>query len=323
MNNTVLVTGGSGFIGTVVCKHLVKMGYSVFNVDRVKKEIDGVTMCTMDIASHQIDGFLEIIKPHTIIHLAASHEVGKSVTDPGEFYENNVANTIVLLNKAVKAGVKNFVFSSTSSVYGNTSHFPTSENVPLSPESPYAQSKAFIEELLPTYEKAYGLKYVTLRYFNAAGAATDHSHGYTQTPSTHLIPNLCRKAISGETLEIYGGDYTTKDGTAIRDYTHVADISDAHIKAMKYLSNDNASTVFNIGSGHPLTVLDVVTQFEKITGAPVNYNIVSRRGGDIEKTCADILKAEKNLGWRPAYDIDKIIEDAYAWEKKQKHKKQQ
>ena len=183
---TVLVTGGNGFIGTMVCKLLVGAGHNVINIDRSKKQQEGVTLYPFDINNNQLKGVIQLTQPDTIIHLAADHEVGRSVTEPHVFYDNNVRNTIALLNHAVESGVKNFIFSSSSSVYGDVLGFPTPEESPKVPMSPYGRTKAMVEDMLKDYANAYDINFVALRYFNAAGADPENTHGYTQEPA-HLV----------------------------------------------------------------------------------------------------------------------------------------
>lgn len=319
--HTVLVTGGSGFIGGVVCRLLEEAGHTVINVDRRKKEIAGVTQYPFDISNHQVDGVIKLMRPDTVIHLAADHMVGPSVTDPASYYTNNVSNTIQLLNSCVESGVKNFVFSSSSSVYGNPDVFPTPESTPLNPESPYARTKVIVEMLLQDYQRAYGLNYVSLRYFNAAGAMPGLEHGYLQDPAGHLIPIVSRACIYDTDFTVNGDDYDTVDGTPERDYTHVCDIAEAHILAMDYLNAGGTETVFNIGAGDSKTVKQVIAEFEA-QGHNVKYNVANRRAGDVERTCADIQKARDLLGYEPKYKLADIVKHSFAWEKRHKRKKQ-
>ena len=323
MSKTILVTGGSGFIGTVICKQLVEAGHNVINIDRKKKDIEGVTQYPFEIDNHQVKGLIMLVKPDAIIHLAADHEVGRSMEEPSVFYANNVANTINLLNCAVEAGVKEFIYSSSSSVYGNTNVLPTPESEPCDPKSPYARTKHMVEQILEDYRKAYDFNYISLRYFNAAGAMPDLSHGYTQDPATHLVPVLCRKAVVGETLTINGNDYNTVDGTAARDYTHVCDIARAHLSALDYLHDTETSDVINIGAGGSTTVLELIATLAEcdVTENAVSTVIGPRRVGDVAQTCADINKAKNLLGWEPQYSLSDILTHAYAWEKKHKRKK--
>lgn len=316
---TVLVTGGSGFIGNLTCRLLVQAGHNVINIDRRKCEIPGVHQYPFDIDNHQIKGILQLTKPDTIIHLAATHEVADSFIDPAGYYTNNVANTINLLNHAVAAGVKNFIFSSSSSVYGGSKDTPTLETDPLNPISPYGRSKAMIESILADYEQAYSvMKFVSLRYFNAAGADPDGNCGYTQDPPGHLIPIVVQRALADETVAIFGTDYPTKDGTAERDYTHVYDIARAHINAMNYLDDGNDSAVFNLGAGHPYSVREVIDAVEKETGKTITVFTEIARKGDPAKTWANTTKAKEVLGWEPIYGLTDIVAHAVAWEKKRK-----
>jgi UDP-glucose 4-epimerase len=315
---TVLVTGGSGYIGGMVCRLLVAAGHNVINVDRVKKEIPGVTQYPFDLNNHQMKGVINLTKPDSIMHFAADHEVGRSVTDPGVFYGNNVANTINLINNAVDAGVKKFIFSSSSSVYGDIQNFPTTEDTATNPISAYGLTKKMVEDMLPDYDRAYGMKFVNLRYFNAAGASPDNTHGYTQNPASHLVPIIAKAIIKGEPVQVFGNDYDTDDGTCERDYTHVFDIATAHLAALNYLDDKGTSNTFNLGQSSPNSVMQVIEAFERVTFEKVNYEVVDRRAGDPPKTYADITKARDELGWAPIYGLDEIVAHSFEWEKNQK-----
>ena len=318
---TVLVTGGSGFIGTVICKLLVEQGHNVVNIDRKKKEIKGVTQYPFDISNHQVEGIIKLTQPDTIIHLAAEHEVARSMVEPGVYYQNNVANTIGLMNCAVESGVKNFIFSSSSTVYGNTTHTPTPEHWPTNPVSPYGRSKTMVEQLMQDYENAYGIKCVSLRYFNAAGAMPDNSHGYVQDPASHLLPILAKRFANDETVTVFGDDYDTVDGTCERDYTHVCDIANAHVSAMTWLGSSDTGGTFNIGAGNSQSVKQVIAEFERVTGKTATVEVQPRRAGDAAKTYADISLAQKCLNWQPQYTLNDMVEHAWAWETKKKRKK--
>jgi UDP-glucose 4-epimerase len=305
----------------MTCRLLVAAGHNIINVDRRKSDIPGVHQYPFDIDNNQLKGIINLTKPDTIMHFAADHEVGRSVTEPGVFYWNNVANTVSLLNHAVKSGVKNFVFSSSSSVYGDIKEFPTTEDTPRNPISPYGKSKNMVEEILPDFYNAYGLKYASLRYFNAAGADPSGECGYTQEPASHLIPIICRSVINDEPLMIYGNDYNTEDGTCVRDYTHVFDIASAHLAAMNYLDDNGVSGAFNIGAGRGNSILSVIKEFEKVTGKQVKYEYADRRPGDPPTTYADITKTKNAFGWTPIYNISDIVKHAYDWEVKQQRRK--
>ena len=322
---TVLVTGGSGFIGASTCLRLVEEGYNVVNIDRVKRELPGVTQYPFELDNHQVRGLIKLLQPDAIIHLAASHTVEGSVTDPGTYYWNNVANTVALLNHAVEAGVKKFVFSSSSSVYGDNMKSAQvgaeEDNTTKAPISPYAKSKSITEDMLWDYATAHDLQSVSLRYFNAAGSDTKNGIGYVTAKDelpTHLIPVLCKAVNESETFEIFGDDYATKDGTTSRDFTHVMDIVEGHAKALEYLNKGGTTDIFNIGASNTHTILEVIETFESVTGQTVDYTYAPNRSGDVNITFANNTKAAEILDWHPTRDLNTIIEDAWAWETRKK-----
>ena len=321
---TVLVTGGSGFIGASTCLRLVEEGYNVVNIDRRKRELPGVTQYPFELDNHQVRGLIKLLQPEAIIHLAADHMVEPSVTDPGTYYWNNVANTISLLNHAVEAGVNKFVFSSSSSVYGkgiNSQTGALEDSTPKNPISPYAKSKSIVEDILWDYDTAHSLKSVSLRYFNAAGSDTKNGIGYVTAKDelpTHLIPVLCKAVNESETFHIYGDGYATKDGTTSRDYTHLMDIVEGHVKALEYLNDGGATDVFNIGAGSTHTIMEVIEAFENVTGETVDHSVSIRRPGDVPFTFANNQKAAEILNWVPTHDLNTIIADAWAWETRKK-----
>lgn len=315
---TILVTGGSGFIGGMVCRLLVQAGHNVINIDRVKCSIEGVTQYPFDINNNQLKGVISLTKPDAVIHLAADHEVGRSVTEPEVFYKNNVANTIDLLNACVEEGVKHFIFSSSSSVYGDVLVFPTTEELSMNPVSPYGRTKAMIETILRDYSNAHDFTFTALRYFNAAGADPQGSHGYVQDPASHIIPIISRKVLNDEVFTINGNDYETADGTCQRDYTHVSDIASAHLSAMNYLLDGGKSTSFNIGRGDSNSILEVISTFENVNDVKVKTEMGTRRDGDPAITYADVTKAKELLGWEAQYTLEDICKDAFEWEKSRK-----
>lgn len=318
-SKTIIVTGGSGFIGSVLCKILAEAGHNVINIDRKKKEIKGVSQYPFDIDNHQLKGVINLTKPDTIIHLAAEHEVARSMEDPAIYYGNNVSNTIQLLNHAVEAGVKNFIFSSSSSVYGDLEDYPVTEDIKGRPTSPYGRSKSIVEQILPDYEK-YGLKWASLRYFNVAGADPEGTSGYTQEPATHFIPLLAKAVVNGERIVINGNDYDTPDGTCERDFTHVFDIATAHLAADNYLSDGGESGLFNIGSNKPYSLIQVIAEMEQVSGETIHYEFAGRREGDVVKTFANIDKAKTSFGWTPTYTLTDILTHALEWESSKKKK---
>lgn len=304
---TILVTGGSGFIGSVTCSLLVQAGHNVINIDRVKRELPGVTQYPFDIDNHQLKGIMELVKPDAIIHLAANHSVPKSIKDPAETYYNNVANSVSLLKNAVACGVKHFVFSSSSSVYGDSDMLLNSEIDPTNPITPYGKSKLMIEHILEDYAVAYDFNYTALRYFNAAGS--HEGLGYQIEPKEHIIPIIVEKALKGEKLTINGNDYDTTDGTCERDYTHVVDIASAHMSALNYLFDGGQSNSFNIGGGSSSSINTVVTEVEEQLEITIDKEFGPRREGDPAKTSANIAKAWDDMGWESSYTIKDIVRD--------------
>jgi UDP-glucose 4-epimerase len=312
MTKNVLVTGGNGYIGHQTGLQLQESGFNPIVVDWVNDE--SKTSYTYSFDDNHV---LEILKFHdikTVIHFAADHEVGRSVEEPSVFYNNNIVASVKLLDKCIQAGVENFIFSSSSSVYGDHVDFPTTENTSKNPMSPYGRTKDMFEEILKDYEAAYGIRTLSLRYFNAAGADILNRHGYVQEPQSHLVPILARCFGQNLPFTVFGNDYDTPDGTCIRDYTHVWDIANAHIAAIDYLDRNGPHQVFNIGKGNGESVLEVINAFEQYTGKEIQVNFGSRRAGDPPKTFADITLAMNELMWVPRYGLADIVEHAYKWE---------
>lgn len=309
---TILVTGGSGFIGSVTCSLLVQAGHNVINIDRVKRELPGVTQYPFDIDNHQLKGIMELTKPDAIIHLAANHSVPKSIDDPAETYYNNVANSVSLLKNAVACDVKHFVFSSSSSVYGDSDMLLNSEIDPTNPLTPYGKSKLMIENVLEDYATAYDFNYTALRYFNAAGSF--EGLGYQLDPKEHIIPIIVGKALTGEKLTINGNDYETADGTCERDYTHVVDIASAHMAALNYLFDGGTGGSFNIGGGSSSSIDTVVAEVEKQLELTIDKEYGPRRDGDPAKTSANIAKAWDEMGWESSFTIQDIVRDEIAYQ---------
>lgn len=312
MNNKVLVTGGNGYIGTQTVLALEERGYVPIVVDWENNP--NKKSYTYSFDDNRV---LDIMKEHnieTVIHFAADHEVGRSVEEPSVFYNNNIVSSIRFLDKCIQAGVKNFIFSSSSSVYGDNPVFPTTERNKKDPMSPYGRTKHFFEEILKDYERAYGIKTLSLRYFNAAGADPLNRHGYEQETYSHLVPILARCFGQGLPFTVFGNDYNTQDGTCIRDYTHVYDIATAHVAAIDYLNVGGKHQVFNIGKGNGESVLEVINAFKEYTGKEIEITYGERREGDPAKTFADIELAMSELLWVPKYKLSDIVEHAYKWE---------
>lgn len=316
----ILVTGGAGYIGSHAVQVLSKAGYGVVVYDNLSRghceAVEGFELVEGDTAdSRKLLSLFKDRQIGAVMHFAAHSQVGESVEKPALYYSNNVIGGLKLLDAVLSAGVKYFIFSSSAAVYGEPERVPIDEGHPLKPTNPYGETKVVIERALEYFEQAYGLKSVSLRYFNAAGAAVGGAIGENHDPETHLIP-LALKAAKGQIkkLTIFGDDYPTADGTAVRDYIHVEDLADAHLLALDALVEGKPSAVYNLGNGSGFSVLEVVKAAEKVTGMPVPYEIGPRRPGDPAVLVASALKAKAELGWKPRYNsLEKIIETAWNW----------
>jgi UDP-glucose 4-epimerase len=318
----ILLTGGAGYIGSHVGKLLKKKGYEIFTIDNLssghKEAVIYGELFVADLKDKKIiDEILGKVKPDAIIHFAASIEVAESVKNPLKYYQNNVANTLNLLDLIIKHKIKYFIFSSTAAVYGMATQIPISEDAPLRPINPYGQSKAMVEKILKDLSTSNkNFKYISLRYFNVAGADPEGELGFSYPNPTHLIIRAV-KAAKGELdhLKIYGTDYPTPDGTAIRDYIHVMDLAEAHVLALKYLFKKEKSEVFNVGYGKGYSVKEVVETVKKVTGKDFKVINAPRRPGDPPILIAEAKKIKHYLGWAPQYDnLDFIIKTAWNWE---------
>jgi len=320
---TVLVTGGAGYIGSVTVEMMHGRGISVVVLDNLvyghRQAVDAdFPFYRGDVGDREL--VKKIIAEHGVtscIHFAAYAYVGESVTDPAKYFANNTVQTNELLNTLIGADVKNIVFSSTCATYGDPQQIPISETHPQKPVNPYGWSKFMIERILETYDTAYGLKSVALRYFNAAGAT--EKCGEHHDPETHLIP-IVLNAANGEQpfVPVFGDDYATQDGTCIRDYIHVSDLADAHIRALDYLTDGGESTHINLGNGQGFSVYEVIEAARKVTGRSIDVRVDARRAGDPDRLIADAGKAAEVLGWIPTNSgIEMIIRSAWEW--KQAH----
>lgn len=316
----ILVFGGAGYIGSHTVKHLLDNGYSCVVADNLiyghREAVDPrAEFVHADLADkYSLQQLFDTHKIEAVIHFAAFTYVGESVTDPQKYYINNVVGTTNLLNAMLQHGVKKIVFSSTCATYGEPQYIPMDEKHPQSPINPYGRTKLMIEQIFADYERAYGLKHIALRYFNAAGCAQDGSIGESHNPETHLIP-LVLKAIKGEraNIKIFGTDYDTPDGTCLRDYIHVEDLALAHRLALEKL--DDYSGCINLGTGIPTSVKEIISAAENVSGLKCPVEIAPRRAGDPAKLYADNRKAKEILGWQPRYtQIEDIISTAWNWE---------
>ncbi len=318
---SILVTGGAGYIGSATVELLISHGQSVVVVDNLSRGHRAVVPDKVPFYQGNVGdrGLVRrVTDEHQIdscIHFAALAYVGESVAEPARYFENNVAQCIALLEALTNAGVKRFVFSSTCATYGEPQRIPIDEDHPQHPANPYGWSKFMIERVLESYDQAYDLRFAALRYFNAAGATA--SCGEDHDPETHLIPNVLRAADGElEYVSVFGNDYPTGDGTAIRDYIHVTDLASAHLAALDYLETTNESLAVNLGTGRGNSVLEVIEAACRVTGQSIEVKIEPRRSGDPSHLVASNEKANKLLGWVPQFtDLDSIIRSAYEWRK--------
>lgn len=319
----ILVTGGAGYIGSHTCKELASSGYTPITLDNMVYGHDWAVkwgpLVKGDINDPVIlDQVFSRFRPEAVIHFAAFAYVGESVTDPARYYRNNVAGTLTLLEAMKKHGCPSIVFSSTCATYGEPLKIPIPEEHPLSPINPYGRSKLMIEQILSDFDFAYGIKNVCLRYFNAAGADPDGMTGEDHDPETHLIPLAIMAALGlNKGLGIFGDDYPTPDGTAIRDYIHVTDLARAHILALEFLRGQGRSDFFNLGTGTGHSVQQVVDMVEKTSSLQVPVRRTARRAGDPPALVAVSQKARDILGWNPEFNsLEVIIKTAWDWHQK-------
>lgn len=323
----VLVCGGAGYIGSHTVYELIERGHSVVVVDSLikghKAAIHNEAKFYLgDIRDEEfMDGVFRENQIDAVIDFAAFSLVGESVNEPFKYYENNVYGTLKLLEAMERADVKKIVFSSTAATYGEPENDIIVESDNTNPTNPYGETKLTVEKMLKWADNAYGIKFVALRYFNAAGAHISGKIGEDHKPETHLIPIILQTALGQrEKMFIFGDDYDTPDGTCVRDYIHVTDLADAHIKALEKLFRTNESGIYNLGNGKGFSVKEVIEKAKKITGKDFKVEIEARRSGDPSTLIASSEKAIKELGWQPKFNtLDKIIETAWNWHKDHKN----
>jgi UDP-glucose-4-epimerase GalE len=320
MAPNVLVTGGAGYIGSHTCKALAAGGFVPITLDNLvyghRRAVKWGPFIQGDLAEAAL--LRHVLHTHEIqavVHFAAYAYVGESMQDPGKYFRNNVVNTINLLDAMVAGGVHSLVFSSTCATYGLPEVLPIVEDQPQRPVNPYGESKLFIERALHWYECAHGLRSVALRYFNAAGADVSGEIGEAHDPETHLIPLVIQAALGRRPqVDIYGTDYPTPDGSAIRDYIHVSDLASAHTKALEYLLAGGESVALNLGTGQGHSVREVIATVEAVGGCPVPARQAPRRAGDPPVLVAAGERARHLLGWEPQFsDLPTIVATAWRW----------
>jgi UDP-glucose 4-epimerase len=319
----ILVAGGAGYIGSHACKELFKQGYNPIVFDNLiyghKDFVKWGEFFLGDLNNiDQIRLVFERYKIDAVMHFAAFAYVGESVTNPKKYYQNNVVATLNLLNIMMEYNVGKFIFSSTCATYGNPEYLPIDETHPQNPINPYGMSKLMIENILKDYSTAYDFRFVSLRYFNASGCDIDGDIGEFHDPETHLIP-LVLDAVLGkrDSIKVFGTDYDTKDGSAVRDYIHVVDLANAHILALQYLLQGGKSEIFNLGNGIGFSVNEVIQSVKRVTGLTFKVDYVDRRAGDPAALIGSSKKINSMLGWRPIYfKLDDIISTAWEWHKK-------
>jgi UDP-glucose 4-epimerase len=320
MKKVIFVTGGAGYIGSHAVKELRRKGYQPLVYDNLSTghrwAVRKDELREGDLSdTSQVKDILRQENPVAVMHFAASALVGESVERPELYFRNNVINTFNLLEAMLTCGVEYFIFSSSAAVYGNPHQIPIPEDHPLEPVNPYGEGKVFVEKALRWYKEAHDLRYVSLRYFNAAGADPEGELGEAHDPETHLIPRILEVAAGKRPfIEVYGTDYDAPDGTCIRDYIHVTDLAQAHIVALEALLNGHPSRVYNLGNQRGFSVKDVVEAARGVTGHPLPTKESPRRAGDPPVLVASSERIKKELGWKPLYDdLTVIIETAWRW----------
>jgi UDP-glucose 4-epimerase len=315
----ILVTGGAGYIGSVTVERLLARGEQIVVLDDLARGHRAALPADVPLYQGNIGDrklVARIAGEHALescIHFAALIEVGESVLDPARYFENNVGHGLALIGELIQAGVRRVVFSSTAAVYGDPEQIPIVEQSRKWPRNPYGWSKLFMEQLLDAYDAAYGMKFVALRYFNAAGAS--ENCGEDHRPESHLIPNVLAAALGQQqAIRVFGNQYPTPDGTPIRDYIHVVDLADAHIRALEHLRSGGQSDFLNLGTGSGYSVLEVIECARQVTGRGIALQIEPPRAGDPAKLIADPSKAKALLSWRPAVsDLQSIVRSAWDW----------
>jgi UDP-glucose 4-epimerase len=316
---TILITGGAGYIGSHVCKELLCQGHQPVIYDNLqtghRKAVKDAQFAEGDLADpRRLRETLQSFPIDSVMHFAADCQVGESVENPLKYFRNNVKNSLQLIEIMMEFNVKKIIFSSSAAVYGEPHEIPIPEEHPCLPLNPYGETKWVFERVLQRLREAKKLEYISLRYFNAAGADADGEIGEDHSPETHLIPISILAAMSGRAIPIFGTDYDTPDGTCIRDYIHVTDLARAHILALERLASGGSSGIYNMGNGNGYSVKEVIETVREVTGMKVDTVETPRRPGDPAQLVASSEKIKKELGWTPRYpDLSSIVNTAWQW----------
>lgn len=317
----ILVTGGAGYIGSLMVRDLKEKGFDIVIVDNLSS---GHTSAVTDFRLEKIDLLTEKEKLDSlfksekfdgVVHMASFIQMGESYKDPAKYYKNNVVGFINLMDVMKDNMVKNIILSSSAGVYGNPTRVPILEDDPKNPLNPYGETKYMMERILDDYDLAYGIKYVSMRYFNAAGAAIDGTIGEAHPEESHLIPNVIKSVLNNTEFTLFGDDYDTEDGTCVRDYIHVLDLANTHSMAMQSLLSGNPSNIYNVGMGVGFSNKQVIEMIEKVTQTKVNVKVQPKREGDANSLFASNDKIKKAFNWGPKYNLEDIIKSAYLWHK--------
>jgi len=321
MRGKILVTGGAGYIGSFMVKHLKEKGFESVIADNLsqghKEAVAGFELHNIDLVSEKekLNDLLSGQKFAGVIHMASFIQMGESFENPSKYYTNNVIGFLNLLDSMIKNKTNNIILSSTAGVYGNPVHLPIDEEDPKVPLNPYGETKYIMERMMKDFDAAYGLKFISIRYFNAAGAALDGSIGEDHPNESHLIPLAIKAVLEGKEFTVFGNDYKTKDGTCIRDYIHVLDLVEVHSLAMNALIGGAKSNYYNAGVGEGYSNKEVIQSIKEVTGLDVKVKYGERRKGDADSLYASNTKIKKDLNWQPKYGLKEIVESAWLWHK--------
>lgn len=317
----ILVTGGSGYIGSFMVRRLKEEGYEVVVLDNISEghpeSIKDFRLEKIDLLTEKekLDKFLATEKLDGVVHMASFIQMGESYQNPLKYYRNNVLGFLNLVESMVEKKVNNIILSSSAGVYGNPVSLPIKEDDPKDPVNPYGETKLIMENILRDSDAAYGIKFMSIRYFNAAGGALDGSIGEDHPNESHLIPNVIKAALADKEVEIFGDDYDTPDGTNVRDYIHVLDLVDTHAIALEKLFSGAESNFYNAGIGKGYSNKEVIKMVEEVTGLKVKAKYGPRRKGDADSLYSSAEKIKKDFGWEPKYGLEEIVETAHKWHK--------